>query len=117
MDNKTKATVRIFGNDYTIVGTESEEYINRICFAVDKKMREISQNPILKPMRISVLTAINFCDEYYKTRSMLEEANAKIREYKEELASARDEAKALGEELEFLKKEIQTQRKRGYNDR
>ncbi len=112
MEKKTKATVRIYGNEYTIVGTESEEYINKICFAVDKKMREISENPMLKPMRISVLAAINFCDEYYKTRTMLEEANAKLREYKDELSDTREEIKALEEELEFLKKEIKNQRKR-----
>ena len=116
MDKKTKVDVRIYGTEYTLVGTESEEYINKVCFAVDKKMREISLNPLLKPMKISVLTAINFCDEYFKCRTMLEEANAELRKYKEELAELKAENTALSEELRFLKEEIQTTRKRGYDE-
>lgn len=113
MDKKTKAEVRIFGNDYTIVGSESEEYINKICFAVDKKMREIAQNPILKPIKISVLTAVNFCDEYYKTCALLDMANAELDKHKEEMAEMRNEINVLQEERKFLKEEINSLRKRG----
>ncbi len=113
MDKKTKAQVRIFGNEYTLVGIESEEYINKVCFAVDKKMREIAQNPILKPIKVSVLTAVNFCDEYFKARAMLEEANAELRKYKEEINELKNELAASEEEKNFLKDEIQTMRKRG----
>lgn len=115
MDNKTKAEVRIFGNDYTLVGTESEEYINKICYTVDKKMREIAQNPILKPIKISVLTAVNFCDEYFKASAKLDEANDEIKKYKEEIAALKDELKTLEEEKNFLKAEIQSTRKNRYN--
>lgn len=114
MDKKTKVDVRIYGNEYTLVGTESEEYINKICFAVDKKMREIAKNPLLKPIKISVLTSVNFCDEYYKTRAMLEQANAELRKYKEDMVELRSEITALEEERKFLKEEIQSLRKRGY---
>ena len=114
MDKKTKAQVRIFGNEYTLVGTESEEYINKVCFTVDKKMREIAKNPILKPIKVSVLTAVNFCDVYYKTSALLEEAKDYIKKQNEEIAELKNQIAALTEEKNYLKDEIQSIRKRGY---
>lgn len=111
MDKKTKVNVRIFGNDYTLVGVESEEYLNKICFAVDRKMREIATNPILKPLKVSVLTAINMCDEYYKTKYMLDRANAEIKTLREEILQSRSEIQVLEEEKRFLKEEINNYRK------
>ena len=114
MEKKTKAQVRIFGNDYTLVGTDSEEYINKVCFTVDKKMREIAQNPILKPIKVSVLTAVNFCDVYYKTSALLEDAKAYIKKQNDEISELKSEIEALTQEKNYLKDEIQTMRKRGY---
>ncbi|UKI38052.1 MAG: cell division protein ZapA [Clostridiales bacterium] len=34
--------VRIYGHDYTFTGTESEEYIQKVCYNVDK-MRDFRQ--------------------------------------------------------------------------
>ena len=103
MDKKTKVNVRILGNDYVLVGTESEEYINKVAFTVDKKMREISSNPALKPIKVSVLTAVNICDDYFKVKSLYEQANA--------------EKNALEEERRFLKGEIQEYRRKITNDK
>ncbi len=106
MDKKTKVNVRIMGNEYTIIGTESEEYINKVCFAVDKKMKEISKNPILKPHKVAVLTAINMCDEYYKAKYMNDLAASELKKTRDELASLKIELKALEEENRFLKQEF-----------
>jgi len=114
MDKKTKAQVRIYGNEYTLVGSESEEYINKVCFTVDKKMREIAENPILKPIKISVLTAVNFCDEYFKANATIEDLRAQLQRANEELVELKSEISALNEEKNYLKDEIQTLRKRGY---
>ena len=113
MDKKTKVNVRIFGNDYTIVGVESEEYLNKVCFTVDKKMREIAANPILKPLKISVLTAVNMCDEYYKTKYMLDRANAELKTLRDEINSLRSDVLSLEEEKRFLKEELNNHRKNG----
>ncbi|MBQ4527891.1 MAG: cell division protein ZapA [Clostridia bacterium] len=111
MDKKSKVNVRIFGNDYTLVGVESEEYINKVCFTVDKKMREIAQNPVLKPLKISVLTAINMCDEYYKAKYMFDRVNTELKECRNEITELRAEIKALEEEKKFLKEEINSYRR------
>ncbi len=113
MDKKTKVNVRIFGSDYTIIGAESEEYINKVCFSVDKKMREIAVNPALKPMKISVLAAVNICDEYYKLKTMYERVSAELKKSKDEIAALQSEKIAFEEEKRFLKEEIQSFRKNG----
>jgi len=57
---KKKVNVKIFGNDYTMVGVESEDYIHRVAYQVDKKMREISEaNPKLGTSMVAVLVAVN----------------------------------------------------------
>lgn len=117
MDKKTKVNVRILGNDYVLVGTESEEYINKVAFTVDKKMREISSNPALKPIKVSVLTAVNICDDYFKVKSLYEQANAEMKKCRDELAALKIEKNALEEERRFLKGEIQEYRRKITNDK
>ncbi|HOV27043.1 MAG TPA: cell division protein ZapA [Pseudobacteroides sp.] len=68
MDVKNKVNVRIAGKDYTLVGVESEEYIQKIGLFIDKKMNEIMKiNPRLSTSMAAVLTAINIADDYYKS--------------------------------------------------
>lgn len=102
MEKKSKVTVRIFGTDYILCGTESEEYINNVAFNVDKMMRELSANPLIKPLQIAVLTACNFCDEYLKLREKTEDAD----KAQENFDKLRNRYNGLAEENKFLKDEI-----------
>ena len=76
-------------------------------------MREIARNPALKPMKISVLTAVNMCDEYYKLKTMYENACAELKKSKDEIVALKSEKIALEEEKRFLKDEIQSYRRNG----
>lgn len=111
MDKKTKAQVRIFGNKYTLVGNETEEYINKIARDVDSMMQKIAQNPDLKPIKVSVLSAVNFCDEYHKATSSLKNANEEMKKYKDEIEELKKKISAYEEERRFLKDEILNLRK------
>ncbi|AUS95164.1 cell division protein ZapA [Clostridium thermosuccinogenes] len=94
MSQKNKVEVRIAGYDYTLVGTESDEYIQKIGLYVDKKMNEIMKaNSKLSTSMAAILTAINVADDYFKT-------------YERE-AKAKDELEQCKEELEKLKQEKQ----------
>jgi len=68
MAEKNKVEVRIAGKDYTLVGCESEEYIQKVALYIDKKMTEIMRMnnklstsmhrclpPLMLPMSISKL--------------------------------------------------------------
>ena len=102
MDKKSKVTVRIFGTDYILCGSESEEYINTVAFNVDKMMRELAANPLIKPLQIAVLTACNFCDEYLKSKDKIEQADKAFANYD----ALKNRYNGLAEENKFLKEEI-----------
>ena len=74
-------------------------------------MREISVSASLKPMRASVLTSLNMCDEYLKAKDKLEQLSLQIKELSDENAALKLEKCTLEEEKRFLKDEIQSHRR------
>ncbi|MFS0780651.1 cell division protein ZapA [Bacillus sp. 1P06AnD] len=70
---KNKITVDIYGQQYTIVGTESSSHIRLVASIVDDRMREISdKNPNLDVSRLAVLTAVNAIHDYLKLKDTLD---------------------------------------------
>ncbi len=102
MSDNSRVTVRIYGTDYILCGSETEEYINNVAFNVDKAMREVAKNPLLKPLQIAVLACCNMCDENIKLREQLENEKSEVSKY----ASAGSKYKGIAEENAFLKEEI-----------
>ena len=107
MEGKTKTVVRICGSDYTLVGTESEEYMQRVCLHVDKKMRSLASNPHLNNIQVAVLSAINMSDDYHKMKALQEESLLELKKYKEDFFAASSSVKRLKEENYSLKEQIQ----------
>ena len=69
MTLKNKVVIRISGKDYTLVGVESDEYIQKVGLYIDKKMNEILiRNNRLSTSFAAVLTAINVGDDFFKSR-------------------------------------------------
>lgn len=67
MMNKNRVIVKIFGQEYTIVGDEPREFMQRVSNYVDDKMNEIAEkNTKFSTAMIAVLTAINIGDEHFK---------------------------------------------------
>jgi len=74
MTNKNKVIVRIMGQEYTMVGSESREYMQKIANFVDDKMVDIARNTKkLSTAMVAVLTALNIGDEYFKIKKQLTE--------------------------------------------
>jgi cell division protein ZapA len=66
---KTKTTVDIYGQQYSIVGSESTSHIRLVASIVDDKMRDInSKNPYLDINKLAVLTAVNIVHDYLKLK-------------------------------------------------
>ncbi|AMX82678.1 cell division protein ZapA [Geobacillus subterraneus] len=81
---KTRVSVRIYGQDYTIVGTESPAHIRLVAAFVDDKMHEFSErNPMLDVPRLAVLTAVNIANEYLKLKQEYDRLAAKLKEEKD----------------------------------
>ncbi|TYR82207.1 cell division protein ZapA [Priestia megaterium] len=82
--DKTRATVDIFGQPYKIVGSESTSHIRLVASIVDDKMREISKkNPYLDINKLAVLTAVNIVHDYVKLKEDYEKIEKKLNQKEE----------------------------------
>ncbi|WP_409302072.1 cell division protein ZapA [Peribacillus sp. SCS-155] len=81
---KNKITVDIYGQQYTIVGTESSSHIRLVASMVDDKMREISsKNPHLDTGKLAVLTAVNAMHDYLKLKDEIHQLELEIKNEKD----------------------------------
>lgn len=70
---KTKTTVEIYGQSYTIIGQETKMHMRHVASIVDDKMREINEkNPYLDINKLAVLTAVNVVHDYLKLKEQYE---------------------------------------------
>ena len=84
---KNRVRVSIFGQEYTVIGDKSSDYIAEIAEEVDQLMAKIHQaNPHMPQAKIAVLAALNFADELAKTKE----------DYKWLLEIIEDEKKNVG---------------------
>ncbi len=121
MTERKKVVVKINGQDFTVIGNESEEYIRHIAKFVDEKISEVqSKNKKLTQSMASILTAFNIADLYYKSYIELTDLKEEIKEplhefeilkvktenYEKEKNILEEERLEYKEELLSLKKEI-----------
>ncbi len=108
MASKNKVEVRIRGKDYTVMGFESEEYIQKVSLYIDKKMVEVSKsNDRLSTSMAAVLTAINVADDYFKNIEALDNLRAQVQQYLNELDASSSKLKEYKEENKQLRESIQ----------
>lgn len=106
MADKKKVIVKINGQEYTVMGEETEEYIKHIAGYVDEKAKEIySKNNKFSQAMVSILAAFTITDEYYKNYQELVELKESIIEPLDELDKLRIESKENSEKIEKLKKD------------
>ncbi|KEP26627.1 MULTISPECIES: cell division protein ZapA [Bacillus] len=78
---KTKTTVEIYGQSYTIIGQETKMHMRHVASIVDDKMREINEkNPYLDINRLAVLTAVNVVHDYLKLKEQYEKLEVQLKE-------------------------------------
>ncbi|QZY56329.1 cell division protein ZapA [Crassaminicella profunda] len=95
MSNKNKVIVRIYGQEYTMVGNESKEYMQRVANFVDEKMIDIARNSKkLSTAMIAVLTCLNIADEYYKINQEIEKVKEEAIKPLQELEETRSQLTA-----------------------
>ncbi len=89
--------INIAGKDYHIVGTEQEEYIQKIGHYVDKKMNnmlDVGENN-LSTVMASVLTSVNIADDYFKERDRANQQKTRMNELEKKLREAQNKIIAL----------------------
>jgi cell division protein ZapA len=81
---KNRTNVDIYGQQYVIIGTESQSHIRLVASMVDEKMREISsKNPYLDSSKLAVLTAVNAMNDYIKMKDQLEQLENELKRVKD----------------------------------
>ncbi len=81
---KKRTSVDIYGQQYIIIGTESQSHIRLVASMVDEKMREISsKNPYLDSSKLAVLTAVNAMNDYLKALEELERLETELKRVKD----------------------------------
>lgn len=106
MAGKNKVNVRIAGNEYTICGNESAEYIQKVALYVDQKTSEIMRaNHALSTSMASVLTAVNVVDELFKISEEREALKKELELTKNELAEIKQDRDELSQQLQRANEE------------
>ena len=106
MAEKNRVEVRIAGKDYILVGSATDEYIQKIALYVDKKMSEIMKaNHKLSTSMAAVLTALNVADDYFKSLESSENSENELKKVREHLDLLKAEKKHLSGENAILSKE------------
>lgn len=100
MEKRNKVTVKINGQEYSIVGAEPKEYLLKVSSFVDDKMEAIAKaNKKLSTSMIGVLTSVNIADQYLKMKDRLEEAEKKIQQPQQEISELEKQIETLHNEL------------------
>lgn len=108
MSEKQKLEVRICGRDYTLISEEPPEYIHRVAFYVDQKMKEIENaSPRLSISMSAVLTALNIGDEFLKEREEIERLKETLQAKEQDLLLEQQQKEALQQQLHELQNQHQ----------
>ena len=103
MAARNKVEVRIGGKDYILVGSESDEYIQKVALYIDRKMNEVTKvNSKLSTSLAAVLTAVNVADDLFKMQQSETNLAVELKRAKEELEQLRAEVKRLSNENSAL---------------
>lgn len=106
MAGKNKVSVRIAGNEYTLCGGESAEYIQNVALYVDQKTVEIMQaNHTLSTSMASVLTAVNVVDEMFKLSEAKEALEKDLEITRKTLNDVKQDKEALSLQLQKANEE------------
>lgn len=108
-EKNVKTTIRLLGNDYTITSSsDSEEYMHRIAFYVDKKLTEVAErNNRLSTSMAAVLTSVNIADDLFKLRETLVEKEREMAALSDKLADETKKCAALKKDNDIKEQEIQ----------
>ena len=96
---KNKVNISIDGKPFTLVGTESEEYIESVADYVNEKIafiRESDKNSFLTRDLAVILTCVNLADELFKEREKTKGIDP------EENAALKDTVSELEDEIDDL---------------
>lgn len=95
---KNRVHVSIAGQDFTIIASESEDYVHRCAALVDARIKNIMGAGRFSLSESAILAACNIADEQIKASDAAENMRAQIRAYSDEIARLRMDINTLRRE-------------------
>jgi cell division protein ZapA len=80
MPPSTTTQVEIFGEAYSVRGSDENGYLQELAALVDRKMREVAERVKGDTARIAILAALNLADELFQIQNRQEGERVEIRE-------------------------------------
>ena len=80
MPTSTTTQVEIFGEVYSVRGSDENGYLQELASLVDRKMREVAGQVKGDTARIAILAALNLADELFQIQNRQEGERVEIRE-------------------------------------
>ena len=83
---KQKTVVTVAGKEYTLVSSESPEYMNRVAAYVDRKLEEMAMATRLPTNMVAVLVSLNMADDLMKSHDENSRLRRELNQLRQELA-------------------------------
>ena len=94
-----RVTVTIRGEQYTLLATESQDYVERVAAYVDEKLAQTASAGNMALVDCAVLTALNIADERFKEQEAAENLRRQIKDLLEESAKQKLELSEAKREI------------------
>ena len=104
---KNKTSITVGGKEYTIVSEEKGEYVHRVAYYVDEKMKELGSTYVgLSTVVVATLTALNLADELFKARETLGKISKETEQMKEALRDSHIQSQMNREQADKAKEKV-----------
>ena len=120
--DKSETVVTISGKNYTLMGYESDEYMQRVASFVNSRLeeyRKVDSYRRLPSDTQNVLVLLNIADEYFKTKEQVEQLNEDLErrdkdlyDVKHNLVSEMSKNEALEATMQEMREEINAKEKK-----
>ena len=102
--SKNKIKFTICNMPCSLISDDTEDYVLSVGKEVEKAIEDITrQNGWASTAMAAVIAALNFCDSSHKANETADHLRAQVKDYVEELETARKREQALTAELEALR--------------
>ncbi len=103
MTEKIKTEVNIDGRNFTVTGSDNEEYVKGLAKYVDSKIKDVSgKNDRLCQTMSAILAALNITDELYKSNESLSNLESQSKEPIEKYDDVKLDLEESKEEIKNL---------------
>lgn len=92
---KNRVRVSIAGQEFTIIASESEDYVRRCAALVDARINNIMSAGRFSLSEAAILASCNIADEQIKASDAAENLRAQIKAYSDEIARLRADINEL----------------------